>query len=146
MISIPFPIHHLILPLVNIKWIKVWFYFSPEDCILQKIITDLYNRKLSCLYPGKTKNWIQVHFSSAAQLPGFSVHHQVPELAQSHVHWVSDAIQPSHPLSSPSPPSFNLFQYHSLFQWVSSLLQVAKILELQLQHQSFQWIFSTDFL
>ena len=59
---------------------------------------------------------------------------------------LSDAIQPSHPLSSPSPPTFNLFQHQGLFQWVSFLYQVAKVLELQLQHQSFQWIFRTDFL
>ena len=59
---------------------------------------------------------------------------------------VSDAIQPSHPLSSPSPPAFNLSQHQGLFQWVNSSHQVAKVLELQLQHQSFQWIFRTDFL
>ena len=53
--------------------------------------------------------------------PGLPVHHRLPELAQTHVHWVSDAIQPSHPLSSPSPPAFNLSQHPGLFQWVSSL-------------------------
>ena len=58
---------------------------------------------------------------------------------------VSDAIQPSHPLSSPSPPAFNLFQHQGLFQWVVSLHQVTEILQLQLQHQSFQWIFRVDF-
>ena len=72
--------------------------------------------------------------------------HQLPELAQTHIHCIGDAIQPSHPLSSPSPPAFNLSQHQGLFQWVSSLQQVAKVLELQLQHQSFQWIFRTDFL
>ena len=61
-------------------------------------------------------------------MPGFPVHHQLPELAQTHVHWVSDAIQPSHPLLSPSPPIFNLSQHQDLFQWVSSLHQVAKVL------------------
>ena len=76
--------------------------------------------------------------------PGFPVHHQLPELAQIHVHWVSDAIQPSHPLLSSSPPAFNLSQHQG--QWVSSSHQVAKVLEFQLQHQSFQWIFRTDFL
>ena len=76
--------------------------------------------------------------------PGFPVYHQLLELAQTHVHWVGDAIQPSHPLSSPSPPAFNLSQHQGLFQWVSSLDQVAKVLELQLQHQSFQWIFRID--
>ena len=69
--------------------------------------------------------------------PGFPVHHQLPELAQTHLHRVSDAIQPSHPLSSPSPPAFNLFQHQGLFQWVSSSDRVAKLLEFQLQHQSF---------
>ena len=78
--------------------------------------------------------------------PVFSVQHQSPEPAQTHVHQISDVIQPSHPLSSPSPPTFNLSQHQGLFKWVSSLYQVAKILELQLQHQSFQWIFRTDFL
>ena len=99
-----------------------------------------------------------VQFSSVAQscltlcnlmdcsTPGFPVHHQLLELAQTHVHQVSDDIQPSHPLSSSSPPAFNLSQHQGLFQWVSSLHQVAKVLEFQLQHQSFQWIFRTNFL
>ena len=78
--------------------------------------------------------------------PGFPVHHQLLKLAQTHIRWVSDAIQPSHPLLSPSSPAFNLSQHQGLFQWVSSSHQVAKVLELQLQHQSFQWIFRTDFL
>ena len=78
--------------------------------------------------------------------PGFPVHHQLPELTQTHVHRISDAIQPSHPLSSPSPPSFNLSRHQGLFQWVSSLHQVAKVLEFQLQHQSFQWTPRTDLL
>ena len=73
--------------------------------------------------------------------PGLSVHLQLPEFTQTYVHWVCDAIQPSHPLSSPSPPAFNLSQHQGLFQWVSSSHQVAKVLEFQLQHQSFQWIF-----
>ena len=66
--------------------------------------------------------------------------------SQTHVRQVGDAIQPSHPLSSPSPPTFSLSQHQGLFKWVSSLHQVAKVLEVQLQHQSFQWIFRTDFL
>ena len=95
-----------------------------------------------------------VHFSSVTQLcltfcepmdcstPGFPVHHQLPEFTQTHLHW----IQPSHPLWSRSPPTFNLSQQQSLFKWVSSSHQVAKVLEFQLQHQSFQWIFRTAFL
>ena len=76
---------------------------------------------------------------------GFPVHHQLPELAQIHVHRVSDAIQPPYPLMSPSPPACNLSQHQGLFQWVSSSHQVAKVLKLQLQHQSFQWLFRADF-
>ena len=68
-------------------------------------------------------------------MPGLPVHHQLPEFTQTHVHWVSDAIQPSHPLLSPSPPTFNLSQHQGLFKWVSSSHQVAKVLEFQLQHQ-----------
>ena len=96
-------------------------------------------------------------FSSVAQLCttlcnsmdcsmwGFPVHHQLPELAKVHVHLVGDAIQPSHPLLSPSPV-FNLSPHQGLFQWVSSSHQVAKVLEFQLQHQPFQRIFRVDFL
>ena len=76
--------------------------------------------------------------------PSFPAYHQLPELAQTRVHQVYDAIQPSHPLPS-SSPAFNLSQHQGLFQRVSSLHQVAKVLEFQLQHQSFQWIFRTDF-
>ena len=78
--------------------------------------------------------------------PGLAVHHQLPEFTQTYVHWVGDAIQPSPPLPSPSPPALNLSQHQGLFKWVRSLHQVAKVMELQLQHQFFQWIFRTDFL
>ena len=77
-------------------------------------------------------------------IPGFSVHHQLQEFIQTHVHWVSDAIQPSYPLSSPSPPTFNLSQHQGLLKWVNSSQQVAKMLELQ--HQFLKWFFWTDFL
>jgi len=79
-------------------------------------------------------------------MPDFPVLHYLLEFAQTHVHCISDDIQPSHPLLSPSPLVFNPSQHLGLFQWVSSSYQVAKVLELQLQHQSFQWIFMTDFL
>ena len=89
-------------------------------------------------------------FSSVAQLcpalcdpmncstPGLPVHHQLPEFTQTHAHWVHDAIQPSHPLSSPSSPTPNPSQHQSLFQWVKSSHEVAKVLEFQLSHHSFQ--------
>ena len=70
--------------------------------------------------------------------PGLPVHHQLPEFTQIHVHQVSDAIQPSHPLSSPSPPAPNPSQHQSLFQSVNSSHEVAKVLEFQPQHHSFQ--------
>ena len=78
--------------------------------------------------------------------PGLLVHHQLPEFTQTHVHWVCDAIQLSHPLSSPSPPAPNPSQHQGLFQWVDSSHEVAKVLEFQLQHQSFQWTPRTDLL
>ena len=77
---------------------------------------------------------------------GLPVHHQLPESTQTHVHWVGDAIQPSHSLSSPSPPALNLSQHQGLFKWVSPSHQVAKVLEFQLQHQTFQWTPRTDLL
>ena len=95
-------------------------------------------------------NGCSVQFSSAAQsclilcspmhcsTSGFPVHHQLLEFVQTHIHQVGDAIQPSQPLTSPSPSAFNLSQHQGIFKWVSSLHQVAKVLELQLQHQSFQ--------
>ena len=95
----------------------------------------------------KICKWSSVQFSAQSSptlfdpmdcsTPGFPVHHQLPEFTQTHVHPVGDAIQPSHPLSSPSPPAFNLSQHQGLFQWVSSLHQMAKVLEFQFQHQSF---------
>ena len=93
---------------------------------------------------------LSVQFSSLAQscptlcnpidcsTPGFPVFHHLWKFAQTHVLWVGDAIQPSHPMSYPSPPAFHLSQHQGLFQWVGSLHQVAKVLELQ--HQSFQWM------
>ena len=93
---------------------------------------------------------VSIQFSSVAQscptlcdpmirsTPGFPVHHQLLEFTQIHVHRVSDAIQPSHPLSSPSPPAPNPSQHQSLFQWINSSHEVAKVLEFQLQHHSFQ--------
>ena len=79
-------------------------------------------------------------------MPGFSALHHLMELAQTHVHWVGDAIQPSHPLLSSSPPASNLAQHQDPFHWVSSMHEVSKVLEFQLQHQPFKWIFRTDLL
>ena len=101
---------------------------------------------------------ITVQFSSVAQscpilwdpmdcsTPGLPVHHKLLEFTPPHVHWVGDAIQPSHSLSSPSLSAFNLSQHQGLFKWVCYSHHMAKVLEFQLQHQSFQWIFKADFL
>ena len=99
-----------------------------------------------------------VVFSSVAKLcltlcdhrdcstPGFPVLHRLPEFLLTHVHWVHDTNQPSHPPSSPSPPVLSLSQHQGLSYWVHFSHQVAKVLELQLQHLSFQWILRVDFL
>ena len=98
----------------------------------------------------------ELKFSSVAQscaticdpmnhsMPGFPVHHQLPESTQTHVHQVGDAIQPSHPLSFPSPPAPNPSHHQGLFQWVNSSHKVVKVLKFQLQHQSFQWTTRAD--
>ena len=95
-------------------------------------------------FPGMTSVSVQslscVRDPTNCRTPGLPVHDQLPVCTQTHVHWVGDAIQPSHPLLSPSPPVLNLSQHQGLFQWVSSLHQVVKVLEFQLQHQSFQWL------
>ena len=124
-------------------------------CICERV-------KLSCSRWGSFTLFCDTYysdqFSSVAQscltlcnpmdcsTPSFPVHHQLLELAQTYVHRVSDISQSSHPLSSPSPPAFNISQHQGLFEWLSSLHQMAKVLEFQLQHQSFQWTFRTDFL
>ena len=124
--------------------------------IISKLVSE-NSYKLSLCVGGKELWRILVQFSSVAQLcptlcdpmncstPGLPVHHHRPESTQTHVHWVH-AIQQSHPLSSPSSPALNLSQHQDLFKWVSSSHQVAKVLEFQLQHQSFQWTLRTDFL
>ena len=128
---------------------QIYFYLQREKCNIIHHKQNMENRTLvfSASY---TSFWSFSHVWLCDPMdcsrPCFPVHHQLPELAQTHVHRVGDAIQPSHPLSSPSPPTFNLSQHQGLYQWVSSLHQVAKVLEFQLQHQSFQWIFRTDFL
>ena len=82
---------------------------------------------------------VQLFATPWITMPGLPVRHQLPEFTQTHVHWGGDAIQPAHPLSSPSPPAHNPSQHQGLFQWVNSSHEVAKVLEFQPQHQSFQW-------
>ena len=111
-------------------------YTYTYMCVYMYISVYQSVQSLSCVWLG---------YPMDCSTPDFSVHHQLPEPDQTHVLHVSDAIQPPHPLSSPSSPSFSLSQHQGLFQWVSSSHQVVKVLEFQLQHQSFQWIFRTDF-
>ena len=108
-------------------------------------ITDVYMVLSSGCGCSVTQSCLTLCNPMDCNTPGLPVHHHLPELAQTLVHRVHDAIQPSHPLSSPSPPAFNLSQHRGVFQIVGSLHQVAKGLEFQLQPQSFQQIFRTDF-
>ena len=125
-----FKIFYLSLPFITF----IIMYLSISSCVLWLKFIRLLGSVLllSCV-------WLCDPMDCSTS--GFPVHHQLPEFTQTRVHWVGDAIQPSHPLSSPSPPAFSLSQHQGLFKWVSSCHQVAKVLEFQLQHQSFQWIF-----
>jgi len=135
----------------NISALRYWSAFlQPYQ------LTYLFHKNLHSGKKRSLKSLTSVQFSSVTQscltlcntvdcsMLGLPVHHQLSKFTQTHVHWVSDPIQPSHPLSSPSSPTLTLSQHQCLFQLVSSLHHVAKVLELQ--HQSFQWIFRTDFL
>ena len=117
-----------------------YIYMTPFTCCSKSM-------SFSVIFPLPGRGRKEVQSLSHVQLfatpmdcstPGFHVNRQLPDHAQIHVHRVSDAIQPSHPLLSPSPPAFNFCQHQGLFQGVSSLHQVIEVLELQLQHQSFQ--------
>ena len=101
---------------LHIRWQKYWsfsFSISPSNELVQ-------------LFSSVTQSCLTLCDSMECSMPGLPVHHQLPEFTQTHVHWVGDAIQPSHPLLSPSPPTFNLSQHQGLFRWVSSSYQVAK--------------------
>ena len=127
-----------------VRWVHI--YWKLLQTVHQSVYFAIYNVNIysSVQFSCSVVSDSLQSDSMDCSTPGFPVHHQLPEPTQTHVHHVSDAIQPSHPLSSPYPPRFNLSQHQGLFKWVSSLHQVAKVLELQ--HQSFQWIFRTDFL
>ena len=124
-----------------LNWIVLYLFFC-------------YKFFTYCCY----KSFVRYQFSSVTHLcptlcnpmncsmPGLPVHHQLPEFTQTHIHRVSDAIQPSYPLLSPSPPAPNPSQHQSLFQWVNSWHEVDKVLEFQLKHHSFQWTPRTDLL
>ena len=110
----------VVFPLCCLPWAQT---------MVEVMIVQLSSVAQSCL-----TLWDPMNHS----MPGLPVHHQLPEFTQTHVHRVSDAIQTSHPLSSPSPPAPNPSQHDSFFQWVNSSYELAKVLEFQLQHHSFQ--------
>ena len=160
-------IYHLSLEKKISVWIKLKKFELIDLKINTKGITDLQvkHNTIQLLEDNIKGNvadldyeTFKVQFSSVAQsCPTLWPHESqdtrppcpspTPEFTQTHVHrWVGDAIQPSHPLLSPSPPAPNPSQHQGLFQWVTSLHEVAKVLEFQLQHQSFQWTPRTDLL
>ena len=158
--------------LPNCRWILYELSYKGSPRILECVAYPFSSGSsqprnqtgVSCIAGRFFTNWAireaisVVQFSSFAQLcptlcdpvnhstPGLPVHHQLPEFTQTHVHQVSDAIQPSHLLSSPSPPAPSPSQHQGLFQQVRSSHPLAKVLEFQLQHQSFQWTPRTDLL
>ena len=151
--------HSETLAYLSVKWVDFISQFISVQCNLIRC-NSIHHRMLSYSFAWNLKFYLQVistppdlhksarilsvQFSSVAQwcptlcspmnrsTPGLPVHHQLPEFTQTHLHWVSDAIQPSHSLSSPSPPAPNPSQHQSLFQWVNSSHEVAKVLEFQL--------------
>ena len=143
---------HILIRIHSFIYTYEQFSWKPKNCTTNlvpptKINLHFFSTYFSTLCVCNfTLIGHSVQFSSFAQTcpilwdptdcstPGFPVHHQLPEFTQIHVHWASDAIQPS------QPPAFNLSQHQGLLKWVSSSHQVAKVMEFQLQHQSFQWI------
>ena len=115
--------------------------------IHQKLIKIWNNSyKTTSHFSSITQSCLILHDPTDHNMPGLPVHPQLPDYTQTHAHCGGDAIQPSHPQSSPSPLGFNTSQGQDLFKWVSSSHQVAKVLDFQLQHQSFQWTLRTNLL
>ena len=126
---------------VSPKGNQSWIFIGRTDAEAETLILCTWCEELTHLNAGK--DWRQEKGTTEGKMVGW--HHQLLELTQTHVHWVDNAIQPSHPLSSPSPPAFSLSQHQGLFQGVRSLHQVVIVLEFQLQYQSFQWLFRIYF-
>ena len=127
------------------KIFKVMGLLDHLTCLLRNLKKQHFENQVSS-FNSVTQSCPTLCYPMNRSTSGLPVHHQLLESTQTHVHWVSDAIQPLYPLSSPSPPALNLSQHQGLFKWVSSSHQVAKVLEFQLQHQSSQWIPRTDIL
>ena len=120
-----------------------WPRVSTQKCWMNEWMNTYHDIKV---YSVQSLTRVWLCNPTACSTPGFPVHHQLPELAQTQVHPVGDAIQRSHSLLSPSPSAVYLFQHQGLFKWANSSHQVAKVLEFQHQDQSFQLIFRTDLL
>ena len=123
---------------------KITDFQAWNNCLRRALRITLRLLWINCFCCWVTQSCPTLCDPMDCSTPGFPVLHHLPELAQTYVHRVSNANKPFHPLSSPSPPTFNLSQHQGFFKWVSSSQQVARILEFQLQHQSFQWTFRTD--
>ena len=134
------------LPFLNEKAhsFVVWSLLIFPDSSCTRHSCSQHLASCCCCCSSVTKLCLTLCEPMGRSTPGFPVLHHLPEFIQTHVHWVSDAIQPSHSLLSPSLPAFNLSQHQGLFQWVSSSHQVAKVLELQCQF--LQWIFRVNLL
>ena len=129
---------------IQVSW-QILYHLSHQGSPI--VAFSLLNWKFSSvLFSSVTQLCLTLWDPINRSTPGLPVHHQLPEFTQTHAHRVDDAIQPSHPLSSPSLPAPNPSQHQGLFQWVNSLHEVAKVLEFQLQHQSIQWTPRTDLL
>ena len=123
----------------RLNWTELNIYIHITQCMTWILVSFL----CGCCSVAQSCLTFATPWPAARQASlSFSISQSLLKLM---VHWVGDAIQPPHPLSSPSPPAFNLSQHQGLFQWVCSSHQVANVMELQLQHQSFQWIFRVGF-
>ena len=123
-------IYNFLLCFVNLNYID-WFLNVKTTCFPAIMV---YMTLTSVQFSSVAQSWLTLWDPMNRSMPGLPVHHKLQESTQTHVHWVSDAIQPSYPLSSPSPPASNPSQHQGLFQWVNSSHEVAKVLEFQLQH------------
>ena len=128
------------------QFFAMWSIDSIQLQLSQNKVIVYDDLALSVQFSSVTQSYPTLCNPINCSTPGLPVHHQLPEFAQTHVNQVSDAIQPSHPLSSPSPPAPHPSQHQRLFQWVNSSHEVAKVLEFQLQHQPFQWTPRTNLL
>ena len=132
--------------LSDLWWSSSWPSYSGEMPEMRKDTELDYCGDNKSLFCSITQSCPTLCYSMYCSTPGLPVLHQLIEFTQTHVHWVGEAIQTSHSLLSPFPPAFNPSQHQGLFKWISSSHQVARVLEVQLQHQSFQWMFNTNFL